>query len=93
VRAAWADGTQLLARQHTRAGRHAAGAAALEALVARDPLRESAHRELMLLLEAAGERERALRHYDDLAAALRRQVNAQPARETRSLADRLRGGA
>jgi DNA-binding SARP family transcriptional activator len=90
ARAAWADGTQLLARQHARAGRHAAGAAALETLVARDPLREGAHRELMVLLAAAGERARALRHYDHLAAALRREVNAEPARETRALAEQLR---
>jgi DNA-binding SARP family transcriptional activator len=90
VQAAWADGMQLLARQHARAGRHEAGAAVLEALVARDPLREGARRELMVLLTAAGERARALRHYEHLAAVLRREVNAEPARETRALAEQLR---
>jgi DNA-binding SARP family transcriptional activator len=79
-----------LARQHARAGRHAAGAAALEALVARDPLHEGAHRELMELWAAAGEPARALAHYDALAALLRREVDAAPARETRALAAELR---
>ena len=90
VRAAWTEGTQLVARQHARAGRYAAGAAALAALVAREPLREEAHRELMVLLTASGEQARALAHYDALAALLRREVGAEPARETRALADRIR---
>ena len=90
VRTAWADGMQRVARQHARAGRHAAGAAVLETLVAREPLREGAHRELMVLLAAAGERARALRHYEHLADALRREVDAEPARETRELAQQLR---
>jgi DNA-binding SARP family transcriptional activator len=90
VRAAWTEGTRFVARQHARAGRYAAGAAALAALVAREPLREEAHRELMVLLAASGEQARALAHYDALAALLRREVGAEPAHETRALADRIR---
>jgi DNA-binding SARP family transcriptional activator len=90
VRAAWAEGTQLLARQHARSGRYAAGVAALEIVVARDPLRESAHRELLALLAASGDRARALHHYNQLAAALRREAGAEPARETRALVDQIR---
>jgi DNA-binding SARP family transcriptional activator len=90
VRAARAEGTQLLARQHARAGRYAAGVAALEIVVARDPLRESAHRELLALLAASGDRARALHHYNQLAAALRREAGAEPARETRALVDQIR---
>jgi hypothetical protein len=63
VRRAWVDGMQALARQHARAGRHAAGAAALSTLVAREPLHEGAHRELMALWAAAGRRDEALAHY------------------------------
>jgi DNA-binding SARP family transcriptional activator len=93
VRAVWAEGTQLLARQHARAGRHAAGAAALEALVAREPLREDAHRELMVLWAASGERARALAHYDAFAARLGRELRAAPASDTRALVDHLRRSA
>ena len=63
----------------------------LERLVARDPLRESAHRDLMVLWAAEGERARALAHYEALAERLRRELGAAPAPETRALADRLRG--
>jgi DNA-binding SARP family transcriptional activator len=92
VRSAWADGMHALARQHARAGRHAEGAALLQALVARDPLREAAHRELMVLWAATGERSRALAHYDALAALLRREVGSSPARDTQALAEQLRRG-
>ncbi|GJG89561.1 hypothetical protein tb265_47420 [Gemmatimonadetes bacterium T265] len=91
VLAAWADGMHALARQYARAGRIAEGAATLAALVARVPLREGAHRELMVLWAAGGERARALGHYDALVERLRRDVGAAPARETRALADRIRG--
>jgi DNA-binding SARP family transcriptional activator len=90
ARAAWADGTQLLARQHARAGRQAEAASMLEAFVGREPLREAAHRELMVLWTAVGERARALAHYDTLTAVLRRELNAEPARETRTLAEQIR---
>jgi DNA-binding SARP family transcriptional activator len=44
----------------------------------------------MELWAAAGEPARALAHYDALAALLRREVDAAPARETRTLAAQLR---
>jgi DNA-binding SARP family transcriptional activator len=92
VRTAWGDGMQALARQHARAGRHAAGAAVLETLVAADALREGAHRELMVLWAAAGERARALGHYDALVALLAREVGAAPARDTQQVAAAIRRG-
>jgi DNA-binding SARP family transcriptional activator len=61
-------------------------------LLARDPLREAAHRALMEAHAARGERARALRHYDGLVALLRREVGAAPARETAALAASLRRG-
>jgi predicted ATPase/DNA-binding SARP family transcriptional activator len=92
VRAAWADGTQALALQLAAAGRHDEAAEALEALLARDPLREGAHRALMQAHAARGERARALRHYDELVALLAREVGAGPARETVALVERIRRG-
>jgi len=92
VRAAWADGVQALARQHARAGRPAEGARVLGALVAREPLREGAHRELMALWAASGERARALAHYDALVVLLRREVGAPPSRDTQGIAERIRLG-
>jgi DNA-binding SARP family transcriptional activator len=92
ARAAWADGMQALARQHARAGRHAEGARVVEALVAREPLRESAHRELMTLWAAAGDRARALAHYEGLVALLRREVGVAPSRDTQLVAERIRRG-
>jgi DNA-binding SARP family transcriptional activator len=38
----------------------------------------------------AGERGEALRVYERLAARLREEIGAEPARETRGLAERLR---
>jgi DNA-binding SARP family transcriptional activator len=92
VRAAWGDGMEALARLHARAGAPGEAAAVLEALVAAEPLREGAHRALMATYAATGEPARALAHYDALAALLAREVGAQPARDTRALADAIRRG-
>ncbi|AHG93439.1 transcriptional activator domain-containing protein (plasmid) [Gemmatirosa kalamazoonensis] len=92
VRAAWADGVQALGRQHARVGRAAEGARVLGALVTREPLRESAHRELMVLWAASGERARALAHYDALVTLLRREVGVPPSRDTQGIAERIRLG-
>jgi DNA-binding SARP family transcriptional activator len=92
VRALWGDAMQALARQHARAGRRAGGARVLEALVAAEPLREGAHRELMVLWAADGERARALGHYESLVELLRREVGAPPARDTQLVAESIRRG-
>jgi DNA-binding SARP family transcriptional activator len=88
-----------LGRRHGGAGAaaRAAGGApggrgVLEALVAAEPLREAAHRALMATYVAAGEPARALAHYDALAAQLARELGAAPGRETRALAEAIRGG-
>jgi DNA-binding SARP family transcriptional activator len=46
----------------------------------------------MATYAATGEPARALAHYDALAALLAREVGAQPARDTRALADAIRRG-
>jgi DNA-binding SARP family transcriptional activator len=92
VRAAWGDGLEALARLHARRGAPGEAAAVLEALVAAEPLREGAHRALMATYAASGEPARALAHYDAFAARLARELGAQPARDTRALADAIRRG-
>jgi DNA-binding SARP family transcriptional activator len=93
VRAAWVEGMAALGRLHAAAGAHGDAADCYRALLARDPLVEGAHRELMRAYVAAGEPARALGHYQELVALLRREVGAAPARETTALADELRRGS
>jgi DNA-binding SARP family transcriptional activator len=90
VRAAWAEGMEALARLHALRDDPAGAAAALEALVAAEPLREGARRGLMAAYTAAGEPARALAHYDALAAVLARELGAAPGRDTRALAEAIR---
>ncbi|GJG86093.1 hypothetical protein tb265_12740 [Gemmatimonadetes bacterium T265] len=92
ARSAWEDGMAVVAHALAAAGRHAEALAAYEAVLARDPLREAAHRAVMAVHAAAGEPGRALAHYDALAARLAREMGARPARETQALAERIRGG-
>jgi DNA-binding SARP family transcriptional activator/tetratricopeptide (TPR) repeat protein len=53
--------------------------------VAADPLDEQAARDLMTVRLASGEQAQALRVYAELARALRSELGADPARETRDL--------
>lgn len=92
VRAVWADAMQALGQQLAAAGRAGDAAEAVAALLARDPLREAAHRELMRAYAAQGEPARALRHFEELTSLLRREVGVAPARETTALAATLRAG-
>jgi predicted ATPase/DNA-binding SARP family transcriptional activator len=59
-------------------------------VVARDDLREDAHRRLMQCLARSGERAHALRHYEGLVQLLEAELDAQPEPETTELYDRLR---
>ena len=90
VRGAWADGVAAVARLLSARGAHDDAVELYQALLARDPLREAAHRDLMRAYAAAGEPARALRHHDELVALLRREVGAAPARETAALVEQLR---
>jgi DNA-binding SARP family transcriptional activator len=55
-----------------------------------DPLWEDGHRRLMKALEASGERNRALRRYEEFKAWLAENVGGEPDPETQALAERLR---
>jgi DNA-binding SARP family transcriptional activator len=92
LRATWADAMQALGQQLAAAGRAGDAAETFAALLARDPLREAAHRELMRAYAAQGEPARALRHFEALTSLLRREVGVAPARETAALAAALRAG-
>ncbi len=70
----------------------AAIAALGEALVAA-PLHEPAHRALMRLYARTGRRQEALAHFEELRSALRRDLGADPDRDTRALYRELLGDA
>lgn len=70
--------------------RHYADAVtAAEQMVAIDPLREDSHRLLMRALGAAGRRSDAIRHFARLRDLLRRELDVEPAPETRAVVDGL----
>ena len=56
-----------------------------------EPTNEDGARRLMHFVDAAEGRTAALRVYEDLAEALRRDLEAEPSAETRALAQQLRG--
>jgi PAS domain S-box-containing protein len=60
-------------------------------LVSLDPFHEEARRTLMLLLAENGQVGAALRHYEGLAALLKREIGVEPEDETRQLYHLLRG--
>jgi DNA-binding SARP family transcriptional activator len=71
-------------------------AEALEAyrkLLARDPLREEAHRAVMRCLALMGDRNAALRHYQSMAALLYDELGVEPGAETVELYRQLAAGA
>ena len=53
-------------------------------------MREDAHRLIVQALAAAGRKAEALRHYQDLVALLKRELNTEPDAATRSLVAELR---
>jgi DNA-binding SARP family transcriptional activator len=74
------------------AGDDRGAAEAFHRVVVRDPLREDALRALMGAWARTGQRGRALRHYEELRAMLREELDAAPEEATVALAAELRGG-
>lgn len=64
----------------------------LQKLLAEDPAREEAHRGLMSLYALIGDRQRALRQYQILEENLRRELEVEPAAESKRLYEDIRGG-
>ena len=78
-----------LARQHEARLDLAAAIAVLQRATAADPLSEAAHLGLMRLYSRIGDRQRALQQYDELRAALRRDLDAEPDAVAQRLRDDL----
>lgn len=55
-----------------------------------DPLHEAAHRRIMLVLARAGERNRALQHFDEYSRWLEEEIGAAPDPGTAALAREIR---
>jgi tetratricopeptide (TPR) repeat protein len=72
------------------AGDYTAATETCRRILARDNLREDAHRRLILCLAQTGERARALKHYERLLILLREELGAEPEGETTLLYERLR---
>jgi DNA-binding SARP family transcriptional activator len=87
------DAMVKLAQQDLQAGRHQEALGFANRAAEVSSLREDAHRAIMQALAAGGRRADALKHYEDLAALLKRELAAEPDPETRALADRLRKGS
>ena len=58
--------------------------------VALNNMREDAHRLVVQAMATTGRRAEALKHYQDLVALLKRELNTEPDAATRSLVDELR---
>ena len=79
-----------LSRLQFEGGEFAAGIVTATRWVAHDALNEIAHRRLMQLHLAAGNRAGALHAYELCRATLIQELNASPSPETEALAERLR---
>ena len=79
-----------LGEQELVAGRADHALKAGRRAVALNTMREDAHRLIVRALAATGRRAEALKHYQDLVALLRHELNAEPDAATRSLVAALR---
>ena len=87
--------TQALARLIHHAadqGNYAQGASWSQRLLELDPWNEDAHRQLMWLLAAGGERAAALRQYETCVRMLAAEFGVEPQPATVCLAGRIRAG-
>ncbi|CAL9619281.1 hypothetical protein SUDANB176_05807 [Streptomyces sp. enrichment culture] len=85
LRAEFTDALEELAGLAHRSGDHRAAVGHLERLVQEDPVRESAHRELMRVHAALGDRARAVRAYHACVAVLERELGVAPSPQTRAV--------
>jgi TolB-like protein/DNA-binding SARP family transcriptional activator len=79
-----------LGEQELEAGNHEPALGAANRAIAISGLREDAHRLIMRALVAGGRRADALKHYEELAALLKRELTVEPDPATRALAAGLR---
>lgn len=74
-----------LARSYRRRGQMEPAIKTARRWLALDPLVEDAHRELMRIYAQAGQRNAALRQYNECARILEKELGVQPLEETRNL--------
>ncbi|MEJ2734596.1 MAG: BTAD domain-containing putative transcriptional regulator [Anaerolineae bacterium] len=79
-----------LARGHGVEGNHEAALPYARRWLALDPLHEPAHRQLMELYAAAGQRSAALRQYTECVRILDEELGLAPAEETTALYEEIR---
>ena len=92
-RTAYLNALETLAATHRTENRPADAITLLRRAIAEDPLRENAHRNLMLAFAECGDYAAALYAYRELRLFLRREINAEPDAETTALSRRLRDRA
>ena len=79
-----------LAMAHMARGEYTAAMAATARLLAVDPWREEAHRQLMLLLARTGQRQAALLQYERCRRVLEHELGVEPMPETLALYEQIR---
>ncbi len=79
-----------LGEQELAAGRAEHALKAGQRAIALNNLREDAHRLILQALAATGRRAEALKHYQDLVALLKHELNTEPDAATRLLVAELR---
>jgi len=84
------DAMVRLGEQELQAGNHEQALNAANRAIAVISHREDAHRLVIRSLAAGGRRADALKHYEDLAALLKRELSVEPDPSTRALAAELR---
>jgi TolB-like protein/predicted Zn-dependent protease len=84
------DAMVKLGEEELRLGNHEQASKAASRAIAVSSLREDAHRLIMRALAAGGRRADALKHYEDLGALLKRELDVEPDPNTRALAAELR---
>jgi TolB-like protein/DNA-binding SARP family transcriptional activator/Tfp pilus assembly protein PilF len=84
------DAMVKLGEQELAAGNHEPALGAANRAIAVSGLREDAHRLIIRALAVSGRRADALKHYEDLAALLKRELTVEPDPTTRALAAELR---
>jgi DNA-binding SARP family transcriptional activator len=98
LRDAAVDMLRRLIESYRRRGEYRFGVHYARRLVTLEPLSEEAHRDLMRLCALAGQRSRALAHYEELLKVLRDELGVEPLAETRRLYESIlseaaKGGA
>lgn len=81
-----------LSNAYTQQGAHAKACTYARRQLDLDPLRESAHRQMMIARALDGQRNAALVQYETCREILARELNLEPASATTSLYTDIRGG-